>query len=103
MWAANETIMESLFYLFSIAMRCYTTYFQKCTFVTITWYRLSGLKVCLSHTFVHCNNHLVSFIKVEGLFVSYIVTLFDTIKSKMTDYRYIVVDIFDTIKSKMTV
>ena len=30
------------------------------------------------------NNHLVSFIKVEGLFVSYIVDIFDTIKSKMT-------------------
>ena len=34
--------------------------------------------------FQKCNNHLVSFIKVEGLFVSYIVDIFDTIKSKMT-------------------
>ena len=31
-----------------------------------------------------CNNHLVSFIKVVGLFVSYIVDIFDTIKSEMT-------------------
>ena len=31
-----------------------------------------------------CNNHLVSFIKVVGLFVSYIVAIFDTIKSEMT-------------------
>ena len=30
-----------------------------------------------------CNNHLVSS-KVVGLFVSYIVDIFDTIKSKMT-------------------
>ena len=36
-----------------------------------------------------CNNHLVSFIKVAGLFVSYIVAIFDTIKSKMTVWRYI--------------
>ena len=28
------------------------------------------------------NNHLVSFIKVEGLFVPYIVHIFDTIKSR---------------------
>ena len=34
-------------------------------------------------TFIR-NNHLVSFIKVEGLFVSYIVAIFDTIKSNMT-------------------
>jgi len=31
--------------------------------------------------FQKCNNYLVSFIKVEGLFVSYIVAIFDTIKS----------------------
>ena len=29
-----------------------------------------------------CDNHLVSFIKVEGLFVPYIVNIFDTIKSR---------------------
>ena len=29
-----------------------------------------------------CNNHLVSFIKVDGLSVSYIVDIFDTIKSR---------------------
>ena len=29
-----------------------------------------------------CNNHLVSFIKVEGLFVSYIDDIFDIIKSR---------------------
>ena len=29
-----------------------------------------------------CNNHLVSFIKVEGLFVPYIDDIFDTIKSR---------------------
>ena len=29
-----------------------------------------------------CNNHLVSFIKVDGLSVSYIVNIFDTIKSR---------------------
>ena len=34
--------------------------------------------------FQKCINHLESFIKVEGLFVSYIVDIFDTIKSKMT-------------------
>jgi len=35
--------------------------------------------------FHFCNNHLlVSFIKVEGLFVSYIVAIFETIKSEMT-------------------
>ena len=42
------------------------------------------VEVCLSLTKVYCNSHLVSFIKVEGLFVSYIVDIFDTIKSKMT-------------------
>jgi len=31
-----------------------------------------------------CNNHLVSFIKVEGLFFPYIVDIFDAIKSEMT-------------------
>ena len=36
-----------------------------------------------------CNDHLVSFIKVEGLFFPYIVDIFDTIKSEMTVYRYI--------------
>ena len=35
-----------------------------------------------------CNNHLlVSFIKVDGLFVSYIVHIFDTIKSRTMVYR----------------
>jgi len=29
-----------------------------------------------------CNNHLVSFIQVEGLFVPYIDDIFDTIKSR---------------------
>ena len=29
-----------------------------------------------------CNNHLVSFIKVDGLSVPYIVDIFDTIKSR---------------------
>jgi len=29
-----------------------------------------------------CNNHLVSFIKVDGLSVPYIVNIFDTIKSR---------------------
>ena len=29
-----------------------------------------------------CNNHLVSFIKVDGLSVPYIVDMFDTIKSR---------------------
>ena len=29
-----------------------------------------------------CNNHLVSFIKVHGLSVPYIVDIFDTIKSR---------------------
>ena len=29
-----------------------------------------------------CNNHLVSFIKVDGLSVSYPVHIFDTIKSR---------------------
>ena len=47
--------------LFGIAMPIlHDLNFQKCTFVTITWYRLSS--------------------KVEGLFVSYIVDIFDTIK-----------------------
>ena len=41
-----------------------------------------------------CNNHLVSFIKVYGLSVSYIVHIFDTIKSRTMVYRYIVDDIF---------
>ena len=31
--------------------------------------------------FQKCNNHLVSFTKVEGLFVPYIVAIFDTTKS----------------------
>ena len=34
-----------------------------------------------------CNNHLVSFIKVDGLSVSYIVDIFDTIKSRKMVYR----------------
>ena len=34
-----------------------------------------------------CNNHLVSFIKVDGLSVSYIVHIFDTIKSRTMVYR----------------
>ena len=34
-----------------------------------------------------CNNHLVSFIKVDGLFVPYIVHIFDTIKSITMVYR----------------
>ena len=43
-----------------------------------------------------CNNYLVSFVfKVEGLFVPYIVVIFDTIKSRTMVYRYIVDDIFE--------
>ena len=34
-----------------------------------------------------CNNHLVSFIKVYGLFVPYIVDIFNTIKSRTMVYR----------------
>ena len=34
-----------------------------------------------------CNNHLVSFIKVDGLSVSYIVIVFVIIKSRMMVYR----------------
>ena len=34
-----------------------------------------------------CNNHLVSFINVDGLSVSYIVHIFDTIKSRTMVYR----------------
>ena len=34
-----------------------------------------------------CNNHLVSFIKVDGLSVPYIVDIFDTIKSRTMVYR----------------
>ena len=34
-----------------------------------------------------CNNHLVSFIKVDGLSVSYIVIIFTTIKSRTLVYR----------------
>ena len=34
-----------------------------------------------------CNNHLVSFIKVDGLSVSYIVNIFNTIKSRTMVYR----------------
>ena len=34
-----------------------------------------------------CNNHLVSFIKVDGLSVSYSVHIFDTIKSRTMVYR----------------
>ena len=34
-----------------------------------------------------CNNHLVSFIKVDGLSVPYIVDIFNTIKSRTMDYR----------------
>ena len=33
-----------------------------------------------------CNNHLVSFIKVDGLSVSYIVIIFATIKSRTLVY-----------------
>ena len=45
-----------------------------------------GIAIPMLHdfNFQKCNNHLVSFIKVEGLFVPYIVDIFDTIKSKMT-------------------
>ena len=32
-----------------------------------------------------CNNHLVSFIKVDGLSAPYIVHIFDTIKSRTMD------------------
>ena len=34
-----------------------------------------------------CNNHLVSFMKVDGLFISYIVNIFNTIKSRTMVYR----------------
>ena len=34
-----------------------------------------------------CNNHLVSFIKVDGLSVPYIVDIFDIIKSRTLVYR----------------
>ena len=34
-----------------------------------------------------CDNHLVSFIKVDGLSVSYIVIIFTTIKSRTLVYR----------------
>ena len=34
-----------------------------------------------------CNNHLVTFIKVDGLSVPYIVDIFDTIKSRTMVYR----------------
>ena len=47
-----------------------------------------------------CNNHLVSFIKVEGLFVSYIVDIFDIKNDGLSLYT---VDIFDTIKSRTMV
>jgi len=51
-----------------------------------------------------CKNHLVSFIKVDGLSVSYIVHIFDNIKSRTMVYRYIVVHIiFDTIKLRTMV
>ena len=45
---------------------------------------LFGIADCTRPKLPKWNNHLVSFIKVEGLFVSYIVDIFDTIKSKMT-------------------
>ena len=74
--------MKVFFDLFGIAMPMLHDLTSRN--VTITWYRLSRLKVCLSHTLYQGNNHLVSFIKVEGLFVSYIVAIFETIKSEMT-------------------
>ena len=41
-----------------------------------------GLPILHDPNLQTCNNHLVSFIKVEGLFVPYIVHIFDTIKSR---------------------
>ena len=41
-----------------------------------------GQPILHDPNFPKCNNHLVSFIKVEGLFVPYIVHIFDTIKSR---------------------
>ena len=47
------------------------------------FFDLFGIAMPMLHdlNFQKCNNHLVSFIKVEGLFVPYIVAIFDTIKS----------------------
>ena len=50
------------------------------------FFDLFGIAMPMLHdlNFQKCNNHLVSFIKVEGLFVPYIVHIFDTVKSEMT-------------------
>ena len=50
-----------------------------------------------------CNNHLVSFIKVDGLSVSYIVIIFTTITSERWSIVLWIVNIFDIIKSRMMV
>ena len=48
-----------------------------------------------------CNNHLVSFIKVDGLSVSYIVDIFDIIKIKNDGLAlHIVDDILDFYTSQ---
>ena len=45
------------------------------------------IRVMNNMIIINCTNHLVSFIKVDGLFVSYIVDIFDIIKSRMMVYR----------------
>ena len=44
------------------------------------------IRVMNNMIIINCTNHLVSFIKVDGLFVSYIVDIFDIIKLRMV-YR----------------
>ena len=45
------------------------------------------IRVMNNMIIINCTNPLVSFIKVDGLFVSYIVDIFDIIKSRMMVYR----------------